>query len=350
MKTIEWQYLIVSYLFLGGLSAGLYFVSALTELFRRNDNAAEREIARYGALLAPWPVMLGSALLVFDLGHWYRFYKLFMHFRWESPMSIGSWLLMVFVGVSLVYAYGWVPAETRNRWFGKLPRRLRYLNMLNRDVSSWRRMLAIAGLPLSVGVAIYTGVLLGAVQSRPFWNTNLVAQLFLFSALSSGCALLILVLAAMERGFKMQEFRLLYLLDIGFLTLEFFIVLPYLIHGKLSVEAVRESLNLILGGPFTVLFWVFFLGLGLVVPWIVEVREVLPLLAARAQSSSVVREDLKTIGGNRLEAEADGNTGGPTMALHFSRGWGVAAASLILMGGMLVRYIFVFAGQMSTFR
>ena len=29
MKTIEWQYLIVCYLFLGGLSAGLFFVSSL---------------------------------------------------------------------------------------------------------------------------------------------------------------------------------------------------------------------------------------------------------------------------------------------------------------------------------
>src|ERR1700757_3455170 len=102
MKTIEWQYLIVCYLFLGGLSAGLYFVSSLVELFRPAGHPAEREIARYGAFLAPWPVMLGCALLVFDLGNWYRFYKLFIHFRWESPMSIGSWLLMLFVGVSVL--------------------------------------------------------------------------------------------------------------------------------------------------------------------------------------------------------------------------------------------------------
>ena len=33
------------------------------------------------------------ALLVFDLGHWYRFYKLFVTFEWHSPMSIGAWLL-----------------------------------------------------------------------------------------------------------------------------------------------------------------------------------------------------------------------------------------------------------------
>jgi formate-dependent nitrite reductase membrane component NrfD len=347
MKTIEWQYLIVSYLFLGGLSAGLYFVSSLVELFRRADNSAEREIARYGALLAPWPVMLGSALLVFDLGNWYRFYKLFLHFHWESPMSIGSWLLTVFIGVSLLAAYGWTTMEQRNAFFSWLPRCLQFLVVLNRDVSGWRRPLSLAGLPLSVGVAIYTGVLLGAVQSRPFWNTNLVAQLFLFSALSSGCALLLVFLASYKRECEMAQFRALYLLDIGFLTLEFFIVVPYLLHGELSVLAVRESLKLILGGPFTIPFWVFFLGLGLVVPWIVEFREVLPLLSMHVQLASNL--------GSVQESPLTANSGfdepnvGTFGKIHFSRAWAIVAAGFILMGGVLVRYIFVFAGQMSAF-
>src|SRR6516225_7438582 len=156
MKTIEWQYLTVSYLFLGGLSAGLFFVSALTELFRNDTDSPKEEIARVGALLAPWPVMIGCTLLVFDLGHWYRFYKLFLHFRWESPMSIGSWLLTLFIFISLLSAYGWSPAEQRNRSFAKLPLRFHFFWFLNRDVSTLRRPLAIAGLSFSVGVATST--------------------------------------------------------------------------------------------------------------------------------------------------------------------------------------------------
>src|SRR5437764_12928217 len=64
----------------------------------------------------------------------------------------------------------------------------------NRDLPVSRGWLAAAGFPLSLAVAIYTGVLLGAVQARPLWNTNLVAQMFLFSAISTGCARLIVVL------------------------------------------------------------------------------------------------------------------------------------------------------------
>src|SRR5579864_6737419 len=313
MKQIEWGYLIISYLFLGGLSAGLFFVSALST-FLQKDGASTR-IARWGAMLSPWPVTVGSALLVFDLGNWYRFYKLFLHFQYVSPMSVGAWLLLFFSFVSLLYAFAWLTPEQRNTLFARLPKRLLRLQIFNLDLTAYRRALAAIGLPIAVGVGIYTGVLLGAVQSRPFWNTNLVAQLFLFSALSTGCAALILGLAGREQ--PVQEMKLLYGFDICFMVLEFFIVLPYLIHGQLSVQAVQDSLKLILGGPFTILFWVFFLGLGLLTPLVIELKELVPVMVSNRE-------------------------------FHYNRFVTAGAAVLILSGGFLLRYIFVFAGQMSA--
>ena len=316
MKTIEWGFLIVNYLFLGGLSAGLFFVSALaTFLYKIEEPSPYTRIARLGAFLAPWPVMLGCGLLIFDLGHWYRFYKLFLHLRLVSPMSIGTWLLVFFNIVALVNCYAWLTESQRNALFARIPQPLSLLRKFNFDIDHWRRHLARAGLPISVGVGIYTGVLLGAVQSRPFWNTNLVAQLFLFSALSTGCAALILGLA--RRGQSTQELKLLYGLDICFMVLEFFIVLPYLIHGELSVQAVQDSLRLILGGPFTVLFWIFFLGLGLVTPLVIEITELVPVIVSNRE-------------------------------FHYRRPIAAGTALLILVGGFLLRYIFVFAGQMSA--
>lgn len=316
MKTIEWGFLIVNYLFLGGLSAGLFFVSALaTFLYKIEEPSPYTRIARLGALLAPWPVMIGCALLVFDLGHWYRFYKLFLHLRLVSPMSIGTWLLVFFNIVALVNCYAWLTESQRNALFERIPQRLALLRRFNFDIDHLRRHLALAGLPISVGVGIYTGVLLGAVQSRPFWNTNLVAQLFLFSALSTGCAALILGLA--RHGQSTQELKLLYGLDICFMVLEFFIVLPYLIHGELSVQAVQDSLKLILGGPFTILFWVFFLGLGLVTPLVIEITELVPVIVSNRE-------------------------------FHCRRPIAAGTALLILVGGFLLRYVFVFAGQVSA--
>ena len=127
MPEIAWGWLIVNYLFLGGLSAGIFFVSALATCLQGADAAGDQRIARYGAMLAPWPVAIGCLLLIFDLGNGLRFYKLFTHFRWESPMSIGSWLLALFSTVLLANFYAWLPASARARAFARVPRRLRWL-------------------------------------------------------------------------------------------------------------------------------------------------------------------------------------------------------------------------------
>lgn len=326
MREPVWEFLIVFYLFMGGLSAGLYFVSGLATWLQDEGRPAYPRIARWGALLAPWPVSLGSLLLIFDLGQPLRFWKLFVHFKWHSPMSIGSWLLVLFTLLSLAYLWAWLEPEERTALVGRIPGRLRaripakVMGWLGHDLSFWRRELAMAGFPLAVGVGIYTGVLLGAVQARPFWNTNLVAQMFLFSALSTGTAALILVrLFDRKVPVQLPEMRFLYTLDICLICLEFFIVLPYLIHGELSVQAVQDALELILGGPYTFAFWVLFLGSGLLVPLAIELWEFKPVILGK----------------------------GP---LHVNPRWATTAAGLVIVGGFVLRYVFVFAGQASGFR
>ncbi len=320
MEQHRWGILIVLYLFLGGLSAGLFFVSGLATYLQSDGKPAYPRLARLGALLAPWPVSLGSALLVLDLGHWYRFYKLFVTFEWHSPMSIGAWLLGGFTLVTLAAFWAWLPDQTITGFIARLPRRLRFLRLVDRpNRALLRRPLAMLGFPLAVGVGIYTGVLLGAVQARPFWNTNLVAQMFLFSALSSGCALVILALSIGRTGLDDAEARLLLSLDIVLISLELFIVLPYIIHGELSTLAVQQALKLILGGPFTFAFWVLFLAIGLLLPLALELWEMRPVLLDR----------------------------GP---LHAGRLLAGVSAALILFGGFVLRYVFVYAGQMSSFQ
>ena len=52
--------------------------------------------------------------------------------------------------------------------------------------------LSWVNVPLGIGVAVYTGILLGAMPSRPLWNSPILALLFLVSALSTGIAVIIL--------------------------------------------------------------------------------------------------------------------------------------------------------------
>lgn len=305
----EWGLLIVVYLFLGGLSAGALVLSSLAQLLAPTGRGGA--IARLGAFAAPFPVLLGTALLVLDLGRPFHFWKLFTAVEPESPMWIGSWLLGLFSLVSLPYAALFAPpplaARLARPWAALVAGREERL----------RTALAVAGLPLGVGVGIYTGVLLGAVPARPFWNTPMVAQLFLFSALSTASALLMVLLSCTDRSTD-DERQWLLRADVLFILLELGMVVPYVVHAQLSARSAQRSLDLILGGPFTALFWIGVVLLGLLVPLAFESLDLLPALRRR------VAHGLR----RRLE---------------------VAAGLLVLSGGFLLRYVFVYAGQRSSF-
>lgn len=301
-QEMDWGWLIVLYLFLGGLSAGALVLSALAHHLGRQERYLA--LARAGALLAPLPVMAGSGILVFDLGRPLYFWKLFVALEPESPMWIGSWLLLAFLAVSIPYAYLFLPVRFR-RWTPRRP-------------DAWKNVLAAIGLPVAVGVGIYTGVLLGAVPARPFWNTPMVAQLFLFSALSSGAALVMLALPRLGLRARPEDVRLVLSADILFILLELFIIVPFILHGQLSTLAARRSLGAILGGPLTAVFWLGVVALGLVIPLLIE---------AAAIAASVAKQ----------------------RPVHVSRALETGVAVLVLAGGFLLRYVFVRAGQLSEF-
>ncbi|NNE42874.1 MAG: polysulfide reductase NrfD [Gemmatimonadetes bacterium] len=316
MHTFEWSLLIVIYLFLGGLSAGLFLFSAILTF---TGNKALRGLARVAGMLAPWPVMIGAGLLIFDLGKPLRMWRLFAVVEWSSPMSIGSWLLMIFSGVSLLHAMLWKwPAGPDLIRIG----RMRILLWTPERRRAVRRFLAASGTPLALGVGIYTGVLLGAVPARPFWNTPTVAMLFLFSALSTAAALLILVSNWRRGGAEPARFdserRFLYGADLGIILLEVFLVIPFFLHSALSTASQARSLDMVLGGPYTALFWVGFVGIGLVLPFIIELFDVLPLIAGQSDTKHH-----------------------PVL--------GYMTALQVLAGGFILRWVFVFAGQATHF-
>ena len=315
MAHSEWGFLIVVYLFLGGLGAGCLALSAIATFAGRQQRYAG--IARAGALVAPIPVMLGTGLLVFDLGRPFFFWKLFTAFAPESPMWIGTWLLTIFTFVSLACANLQLPE--------------RYQVWRPADPARWRYRLAAIGLPTGIAVGIYTGVLLGAVPARPFWNTPMVAQLFLFSALSTATALLMIVAprlpasneasateASRDGDSDKDDRTLLLSADVILILLELLIIAPYIIHGQLSTESARDSLLLIMGGAFTWPFWLGVVMFGLLAPLAIEAWHLVPALMGRPQAPS-------------------------------HRWMELTVAALVLCGGFLLRWVFVYAGQRSMF-
>jgi formate-dependent nitrite reductase membrane component NrfD len=312
MHELTWGLPVVAYLFMAGLGAGALTTSA-SVLLRGGPSGRYFDLARYGAFIAPVPVALGSALLVFELGsfqagHWFRFLNLYQVVN-LSPMSIGTWLLTLFLGVSVLYAYTFL---SRSAQPGDV-----------RD--GVRRLIAWAGIPLGIGVAVYTGVLLGAMPSRPFWNSPVLAMLFLLSSISTGIASIILVRALLHRGHATPQAEqnyhesgyLLSATDTLMIGLELLTVFLFLMYAQLTVGNARGAIAVVLaGGELSTLFWFWVVSVGLLVPALIELAVIVPRMVYHRPYRS-------------------------------HRSIDILVPVTVLIGGFMLRYVVVLAGQIT---
>jgi formate-dependent nitrite reductase membrane component NrfD len=117
-------------------------------------------------------------------------------------------------------------------------------------------------------LGVYTGVLLSTMGSRPLWNSSMLWALFLISGLSTAAAFVHMIAKDVE------ERELLAKADNGFLIIELF-ALALLIVGLLTSSAAHiEAAKLIVSGPFSPAFWVFVVAMGVVVPLIIQMLAV----------------------------------------------------------------------------
>jgi len=309
MEELNWGLPVILYLFLAGLGAGAVTVSGSVLLRKGGFGASRFAIARCGALIGPLPVMLGTFLIVFELGQPFRALNLFKVIN-LSPMSIGTWLLATFIVLSLLYALTFLPGSAKP----------------GDRLSPIRKTLAWICVPFGIGVAIYTGVLLGAMPARPFWNSPILAGLFVFSALSTGTAAIILMgvfnrRTSSDPAVKADYENSSYLLvasDALLLGGELVIIFLFLMFAHLTIGDVRHAVSTVLpGGQLAPAFWGLVIGLGLLVPFVIELAQIAPkMLYGKAFKTILVAE--------------------------------IAAPVAILIGGFALRYIIVVAGQITA--
>jgi len=213
----HWRWLIVGYFFLGGLAGGSYFLATLMDLFGKSE---DRPLVRLAYLIAFPAVCVCGLLLTVDLGRPERFWHMLVQaqtfrpmVKAYSPMSIGSWALLLFSGCAFL---SFVAVLAECGWLGwPLLRRLAPPAPLG-------RLVAMVGALLGFYLAGYTGVLL-AVTNRPIWaDTTLLGLTFLISAASTSAALLILL--GSFGGGSRHSIRALERLDASVLALEVLVI------------------------------------------------------------------------------------------------------------------------------
>lgn len=255
-----WHWQIPVYLFLGGLAAGIMFFAALFTILGKEKEM--QATVKWAMFIVPGALIIGLIALFLDLKHQLYFWRLYTVIRLQSPMSWGAWTLMIITPISLIWVASYIKEV-----FPKWNWRFKILNDLEKLIIQNRKLIAWFMLIYAVILGIYTGILLSAFNARPLWNNSILGILFLVSGMSTGVATIILISKNhMERKIMAQ-------IDLGLIIVELFLI-THMIMGFLAGPSVQlEAANLFLGGQFTVSFWVFVVILGLVFPAVLEVLE-----------------------------------------------------------------------------
>jgi len=255
-----WHWQIPLYLFLGGLAAGILFFAALfTIMGKKNEMPAA---VKKAPIIAPFALVLGLFALFLDLKHKLFFWQLYTTIRIESPMSWGAWVLMAITPLSMIWVASYMK-ELVPGWNWKY----NLLEKFEAFVIRYRLWMAWIIIVLSVILGIYTGILLSAFNARPLWNTSILGPLFLVSGMSTGAATILLMSKSKE------ERRTMSWIDLLLIVIELFFITHLIMGMKAGSQVQIDAAALFLGGQFTVPFWVFVIILGLVFPAILEVIE-----------------------------------------------------------------------------
>jgi formate-dependent nitrite reductase membrane component NrfD len=242
----------------------------------------DREIARIGYLIALPLTLACGVLLILDLGTPSRFLNMMKMFKFWNPMSIGSWAVGAFGAFSLVCA------------------------LLSFDDSeekaALRRNVAKVGTWFGFFLAAYTGVLLSNT-AQPIWgDARLMGALFLASGASTGLASIAVV--SYFKGANLGEsWSKLKRADGFAMVVELVLLLALVLMLGPAADPLTK-------GRFALPFWGGLVALGLVVPL-----------------------------GLSFIKPGDGKerTAGGTLAI---------ASVLVLIGGFLLRYVVLMAGQL----
>lgn len=288
-----WHWEIPLYLFLGGLAAGILFFASLYIILGKEDKFSTT--VRRAPLIVPVLLVIGLIALLLDLNHKPYFWRLYTTIKFQSPMSWGAWTLMIITPISFIWA-----ALNIKEIFPKWNWKYYWVKDTEQWIREQKLPLAWITIVLSVILGIYTGILLSAFNARPLWNTSILGPLFLVSGLSTGAALNLILAKTKEQRTTFVRVSLL------LLAVELFFIVHLIMGFYASTEVQIEAANMFMGGEFTQHLWIFDVGLGVLIPASLEI------IWLRKNSVSLT-----------------------------------IPAALILLGGVLMRFTFVHAGQAS---
>jgi formate-dependent nitrite reductase membrane component NrfD len=306
LKSAEWPLLIDIYFFLGGIAGGAFVIATIANLL---DSERYRSVVRVGYYVALLAVIPAPILLIADLGMPTRFLNMLMvpksssaigmnaitlgpfHLKPGSPMSAGAWALLVFGGCAFLAALDVLLEQRGGRGFPGL-----------------RTVVGLVGSAFGFFLAAYPGVLLGATARPLFVNGHWLGALFLAVGASTGGAAIALVLALLGGERRDVLGPVMRMVAIA-LVVQAVALLLFIVTVRMSGSVgISGALTPLLSGQYSLTFWLGAVLIGLVVPLALG------------------------FGGGLRRASA---------------GLAALVALLVLVGGFVIKYVLIAAGQVT---
>jgi len=205
---LQWSVLIVVYPFVTGLVAGAFILASLERIFHVEAVKPTYRLALLTALafllVAPLPLQL-------HLGHPERSLEMFLTPHTTSPMAMFGFVYVWYLMAVLLLEI-WLDFR-------------RDIVLLSQSTTGWRRLLyraltlgssnisegalrvddrvgwvvTLIGIPSAFLLHGYVGFIFGTVKANPWWSSPLMPVVFIFSAMVSGIAMVMLVYMAMMK-------------------------------------------------------------------------------------------------------------------------------------------------------
>jgi Ni/Fe-hydrogenase subunit HybB-like protein len=199
---LHWSLLVVIYPYVTGLVAGAFILASLEKVFKVKEVEPTYRLALLTALafliVAPLPLLA-------HLGHPERSFEIFLTPHLKSAMAmfgfVYAWYLMLVLLLEIWFEYRadivrWSKTE-------RGPMKLVHwvLSLGSRDVSekavAFDRKavyaITVVGIPSAFLLHGYVGFIFGSVKANPWWSSVLIPIVFLFSAIVSGIALVLIL-------------------------------------------------------------------------------------------------------------------------------------------------------------
>jgi Ni/Fe-hydrogenase subunit HybB-like protein len=199
---LQWSVLIVLYPFITGLVAGAFILASLERVFRVEAVKPTYRLALLTALsfllVAPLPLQL-------HLGHPERSFEMYLTPHRSSAMAMFGfvylWYLMAVLLLEIWLDYRQDIVLKAQATTG-LTRLIYRILTLGSDVITERSLriderlgyfITLIGIPSAFLLHGYVGFIFGSVKANPWWSSPLMPIVFIFSAMVSGIAAVMLL-------------------------------------------------------------------------------------------------------------------------------------------------------------